>query len=696
MTRGFRPDIQALRAIAVTLVVLNHLWPQRLAGGYVGVDVFFVISGFLITAHLSREVFETGTVRLGRFYARRARRLLPAALLVLALSLIATWMLLPASEWSRSAAEVLASAFYVENWFLVAQSVDYSAQNDAATVAQHYWSLSVEEQFYLLWPVTLIVLWFAVRRVTDERKRRLGLLAALTALGVASLLASCWMTAVSPSQAYFATPTRVWEFVAGGLLALGGARIPSRWRLADIASILGFTMILCSAILFGEQTPFPGIAAMLPVIGTVLVIAAGSGSARLLHLAVSSRRPVQWLGDVSYSIYLWHWPLIVVAPFLLARSLTTSDKLGLIVVTLVLAAATRRFVEVPGQRWAPLRDSARRTLIATASGMAVIGLLSCAVFASEAAQPDMSGEVAVAAPSIEPCRGPQALERPGDCDVSASPQQPTMGARNAYYQTPAECGDLLDLLAVGDALTTRRCDFSEDGEGSLEVWLVGDSHAQQWQWPIFDMARARGWDLTISFLGGCPPAAVDFVGFGGDTTQATAERCETWSAEAADVIDAERPDLVFTSSFTRAQVVDDGKGESQQQQYADGFAEYWDRWTANGTRVVVIGDPPMNGAVRDPNCVVLRSAAVGECGVARSIAQPPDPMLQAAEDYGDPDVVGVDVTASFCDDETCYASVGGIPVYYDADHLNVEFARLIRPKLEAAIPVDSATASVRG
>ncbi|MEQ7739301.1 acyltransferase family protein, partial [Escherichia coli] len=212
---------QALRALAVLLVVGNHLWPVLLTGGYVGVDVFFVISGFLINSHLSKELFATGRVSLRQFYARRARRLLPAALTVLGVSLVAAWLWLPYTRWSAHAQEIVSSAFYVENWVLAAKAVNYSAMNSDATMVQHYWSLSVEEQFYLIWPLMLITLYLLAGKC-GWRNRRI-LLSGLGLVTVASFAFSIYLTAMSPSEAYFNLPVRVWEFGAGAILALSAS-----------------------------------------------------------------------------------------------------------------------------------------------------------------------------------------------------------------------------------------------------------------------------------------------------------------------------------------------------------------------------------------------------------------------------------------------------------------------------------------
>ncbi|GAA1826338.1 acyltransferase family protein [Agromyces salentinus] len=684
--RAFRPDIQALRAVAVSLVLLNHLWPLRVTGGYVGVDVFFVISGFLITSHLGRELFATGRVRLGAFYARRARRLLPAALLVLAFGAIATMLWVPMISWPRAATEIAASAFYVENWVLSALSVDYSAQNDAATVAQHYWSLSVEEQFYLIWPLAMMLAWMAARTASPTR-RRAAVALTLAGIGVISLVAGIWMTWSSPAQAYFVTFTRAWEFAAGALLALAAHRLRLPRAIAEIASLLGFALILASALLFDQLTPFPGVAALVPVLGTLLVIAAGGAAARLIHERVSSLRPVQWLGDVSYSVYLWHWPLIVILPFVLLRPMTTLDKVGVLLATLVLAWLTRRFVESPGQRWTWARSSARRTFGAMVAGMAAIAVLSGGI-AWGYAMDERSRTVPTDPPTAESCEGPNAVSDAAQCEspFAVPAKVVAMGERNAYYQTPDACGDLLPLLEAGDERTTRVCDYSDGSAAATDVWLIGDSHAQQWQWALFDMAREHGWRLTISFLGGCPPAEVAFAGYGRDKSDAKNERCMRWGETAAAHIERERPAYVFTSSFTRKQLVDDGTGRPAEIQYAEGLTAYWSRWTAAGATVVVLGDPPFNAAVRDRDCVLLNASDPLRCAVGRDVAQPPDPMLLAARSSADPGVIAFDPTPYFCDEGSCYGVIGGVPAYFDGDHLNVEYTRLLRPFIEDAVP----------
>src|SRR4051794_27531067 len=272
------PEVQALRAIAVVLVLVYHLWPEAVPGGFVGVDVFFAISGFLITSLLLDEIGATRTIAFGSFWARRARRILPAALMTLGVTAVATLLFVPTTHWAAFLTEIGASAAYVENWQLAHDAVDYFAANDAVSPVQHYWSLSVEEQFYLVWPLLIgATLWLT--RAASRRGRVRALALAMGALTVASLAWSIVHTPADPSAAYFVTPTRAWEFGVGGLLALapGIGHAPGRRALLGWA---GLAAILVAGLTYGSGTVFPGAAALLPVGGALAVMAAGAPSVR--------------------------------------------------------------------------------------------------------------------------------------------------------------------------------------------------------------------------------------------------------------------------------------------------------------------------------------------------------------------------------------------------------------------------------
>lgn len=688
--RVFRTDIQALRAVAIGLVVLNHLWPSRLPGGYVGVDVFFVISGFLITGHLVGEMRRTGGVRLGAFYARRIRRLLPAAMLVLAVSLVLLVVFLPYPRWERGAWEVAASAGYVENWFLASMSVNYSALNDAASVVQHYWSLSVEEQFYIVWPLLLLAALAVSRRTGGPTTRRgarrrttNALIAVVAVVSVLSFSASVIYTIVAPPQAYFATFTRGWEFAVGGAIALFGSRIPLRRTAADVLSLLGFALIVFAALVYDHATAFPGYTALVPVLGTAAVILAGERFASLWHTKATALRSVQWVGGISYSLYLWHWPLIVVAPFVIGGEATTLSKIVVLAISLVLAMLTKRFVEDAGQTWGYWRGSSRRAFGLMVTGMIVIAALVAGVLASYSARVEADGPPDELIAST--CEGPSALAPGADCaDPFGAADYSVMTKKNEYFHTPEECGEFLPILAYGDLKTTHECDFSRGAEDPTRVWLIGDSHAQQWQGAVFDVAEKNGWIVDTSYYGGCPVADVDFIGFRSAWGAADVERCREWSRDLAETVTEDDPDLVITAMASRLQLVDDGSDRPQIDQMSQGLLEYWKRWNEAGIKVLALADPPFNAEVRSPDCVLHNPDEPQSCARPRAEAHPADPMVAAGAAAGSASISVLDLTDRFCDATSCYAVVGGIPVYYDADHLNLEYARLLGPDIEAA------------
>ncbi|MEU4803727.1 acyltransferase family protein [Actinosynnema sp. NPDC023587] len=681
---AFRTDIQALRTIAVMAVVLNHLWPTWLTGGYVGVDVFFVISGFLISSHLDREIVRTGRVRLARFYARRIRRLLPAAFLVLGVGLVAAYFLLPYERWEANAHEVLAGALYAENWLLAANAVDYSAFTAVATLAQHYWSLSVEEQFYLLWPL-LLVWCFKIRQRTAQ-------VLGICAVGVASLAFCVYFTEVARSQAYFVTPARVWEFAIGALVAFGGARLALPRLAAGVAAFAGVAMIVGSAVLFDHHTAFPGYWALVPTVGTALVILAGTGGGRQWHTPVSASTPFQFLGGISYSLYLWHWPLIVLAPFALADTLaegrlTLAHQVGILVVAVVLAWLSKTLVEDKGMTWGPIAGSTRNTFTAMVVGILAVGVVAgTLIWTYDRHVAQAARELGEEGPTA--CRGAAALFPGQRCPDPFGPARTThLGPANAPWGAGAQWCTAVDRHVVGDRKTTSVCDFSGGAPDATAVWLVGDSHGEQWQAPLLDLARERKWVVTMSLLGGCPFAKVPFVGYQGTELPAVAQSCTTWVSDVAEEITETGPDTVFMSFYARQQLARDSSGRTQAEYYRDGLEPYWRQWTDAGTRVVVLGDPPLNGEVRALDCVNLNREDPAVCGVDRDRAQPPDPLAQAARATGNTGVTYIDTTDYFCDARKCYGVVGGVVVYLDANHLNREFSRTLRPVIAEALGI---------
>lgn len=478
---GFRPEVQALRALAVTMVVVNHLWPAQLPGGFAGVDVFFVISGFLITGHLTRELVVTGRLDLPSFWSRRVRRLLPAALVVLAACLVLTLVALPSSAWRENLGQIVGSTFYVENWVLVASSTDYFAAEDAASTVQHYWSLSVEEQFYLVWPLVLVAgVWLAARGSGPRGPRiRRTIVTSITVAAVASFAASVVLAgSVGGGGGYFSTATRVWEFMAGAALVFlpGTMRVPT--GIAVAAGWLGVAVIVACAFGLRGTSGYPGALALLPVVGTMLVIAAGTPRSRWSTSWILRRRSVQYLGDVSYSLYLWHWPLIVVAPFALVAVgglASWWQRAVVLALSLVLAGLTKRYVEERFRRASAgmprTRANRRALLVPLTAGVAMLAAVGTvtAVLVTPRAQ---AVEQALETLRDDGCLGAYAVAN-GCADPFgwAATLDPVLATAD---RVPV-CDSSLGRPAMGD--TAASCVYG-DVVAKPVIAVVGDSHAQ--------------------------------------------------------------------------------------------------------------------------------------------------------------------------------------------------------------------------
>ena len=376
--RAFRPDVQGLRAVAVVLVVLFHAHVAGITGGYVGVDVFFVISGFVITGVLLRERGSTGSTSILGFYGRRIRRILPAATLVIVVAVVASYVLVGPITGNQTAGDARWASVFLINVHFASTGTNYLASTLPPSVLQNFWSLAVEEQFYLVYPTLFLIV--AGLSLRLPLRRRLALV--LGVIMVVSFVLGVTQTSSNPTAAYFSAIPRVWELALGGLIALSSGqlrRIPP--AVASILSWLGLGAIVVAACTFTTATPYPGTAVALPVIGTGLAIAGGvrkpaHGAERLLGL-----RPFQWVGLISYSLYLWHWPVLTIAADRRATgTLPGSETFLCVVLSVILAVATYKLLENPvrhngflrGRRWATLALGG--CLIATSLAVATVGL----------------------------------------------------------------------------------------------------------------------------------------------------------------------------------------------------------------------------------------------------------------------------------------------------------------------------------
>lgn len=676
MTRaGIRPEIQALRAVAASMVVLYHLWPGRLRGGYAGVDVFFVISGFLITSHLLRELTTTETVRLTAFWSRRARRLLPAAYLVIAVAVVVMLAGVPQLVWAQNFREMLAASAYFENWQLAHDAVDYLAQSNDPTAVQHYWTLSVEEQFYILWPILLLGVWSLARRRRCERPRfALGVVVAMVTL--VSFGYSLWLTSANPATAYFVTPARVWEFGVGALLGCVATRLPS---VGDArpgwAALLwaGIAALVATSFWFTGGTPFPGWAALLPVLGAAAVITAGAPRGRLSPLPLLELAPVQWLGEISYALYLWHWPLIVLGPYLLGHPLGLAGRAVVLFLSIGLAFLSTRFVERPVREWRgfrTLRPIWTLSVAATVAGVMVAGTLVGLDTANARIAQQMSNAEALVASSV-PCLGAAAMDRSHPCHDPALDHVLVPAPAAAQQDVPADTHHCFDDDGQ-DALV--QCSFGDLSDASIpHVALLGDSHAQMYLAPLEDLARQKKITLQVQMKGSCPweapPPSRNIQGTDEPHCVAFRSRVAIWLHKVLPSLD-----LIITTSR-----VDLMPGTPQEKVHDLDAA--WDVAGRAGVPVVAIVDNPLRMDApttclsgKDVKSLTPRTCAARRTAVLGSRFEPTRKAARKAVNAR-----ALDLTDFFCGPTWCPAAVGGITIYRDISHMTKTYAATLAP-----------------
>ncbi|MCZ4500875.1 MAG: putative acyltransferase, partial [Marmoricola sp.] len=569
---GFRPDIEGLRGLALLVVLAFHAAVPGFDGGFVGLDAFFVISGYLITGQLLREIDRTGTVRLGAFFARRVRRLLPAACVVICGTAIAAYLVLPTLRSYRLTGDLVSSVFYYANWHFIGQGNNYLATTHGESAAQHYWSLSVEEQFYVLWPVLLL----ATAGYARWRRRSLHGVA-LTALGVltAASFAVCLVTvAKDPGLAYMGTHTRAWQFAVGGLLALAEASVLSRGIsrvIADLVGIAGIAAITVALVNVTRATPYPSTAALAPTLGAVAVVLAGPGSVVGRLLAIW---PLRIVGRWSYGWYLWHWPILVLVEDQYGPQ-TWQVNVALMGVAGVLAALTYLLIERP----VTLSATLMRRMPAAAS----LGVISTVITASVVLALGTATARTLGTTNLEADSATFAQVFGSTTNRDAGPVRPSPLSASADLPNPPDC--IIDHTAV-----QKDCTFG--AAGGRKVVLVGDSHAHQWQTAFQIIAKARGWQLTVIAKAGCPIA--DIPPRPGDTSRLSDPTCPLWRSEQLAHITALKPDLIIASNL-RSYIPE-----------ANQIAEAWDRtlgsFRQSGAQIVYLRDTP--AATFDiPECV---------------------------------------------------------------------------------------------
>lgn len=732
---AFRPDLEGLRGVAILAVLLFHAGVPGTGGGFVGVDVFFVLSGFLITGLLLREREERGAIDLAAFYARRARRILPAAAVVLLGILIASWVILAPLDVPGVAADVLASILFVGNIRFALQATDYFAADVLRSPVLHYWSLGVEEQFYLLWPFLLII-------ATRFRRVRLSAGLLVGAVFVLSLVFAVVMTGVDAPWAFYSLPGRAWQLALGGLLAVGGqrlARLP--WPVSLTVGWGGLAAVVASVALIGPEVPYPGVAALLPSFGAAGLILAGAG--RLSPGVLLTTPPLRFLGRISYSLYLVHWPILVLPAATLAvgEELPLAVRAGLAAVSVVVATISYRLVEQPFHRGWLGRRRPRPTLAFAGVAILVVALIATAVDVGVLARlqtpptgvvsnpgPAVTldpGEVETPPPWIEPDPSETPVDEPSPSPSASAEPSPEPG----FTPTPGPSGPglptdpppptakptapptpkptpkptappaaalppdvqpaLVDarndseliarngcLLGTHPTVPRDDCWFGDPG-GSKTVALVGDSHAAVFFPPLNKIAKVRGWRLVAYTKISCRFLDLRLIS---RELQREYTECETWRENVVAQLQAHPVDLsVFVVSRGMAVVnQEDDDPRAQGHSLARMMARI------PGKHAIIVDTP--QSIYDPPACLSANLDNVWNCATPRNRAfnwRYLKLERTAAEDSG---AKLINLSDDICPGDPCPAVLNKMIVYRDVHHLTETFAVSLARRMEAALP----------
>jgi peptidoglycan/LPS O-acetylase OafA/YrhL len=649
-----RRDIDGLRAVAVLSIVIHHALPRLVPGGFVGVDIFFVISGFLITQIIAGEMRE-GDFSFTRFYLRRARRIVPAYVAVTgAVTALAAWLLLPRAFYLFGGSLAASGLFLTNFWFT--QGFGYFQPQAQQNPLLHLWSLGVEEQFYLVWPLLLAGLaWPRLRRV------RTGVVLVLAA---ASLAGAQWLVGHDGSVwAFYLFPTRIWEFLAGGVLALRLTPAPASERAAGVAAAAGLLLIFASLVLIREATPFPGLAAIPPCLGAALVIWSAEG--RTPPTAGPLRwRPVVGVGLISYSLYLWHWPLLVLGRVWLQRPFSTLEAALVVALSAVLAAVTWRLVEQPFRK--PAAQTSRRQLAFSLSPLLLVVMAGVVVFAT---------------------RG--------------LPDRLAPAARTAAAFSGTDVNPARAICFDGPQLPPTGCRFgASPGAQDYDVLVWGDSHADAVTPGVVTWAAARGLSVREAARGGCPP----LVG-----VRAVAPRrgeipgCRGVAPillqEIADnpalkvIILAARwpiyadPKVVYDPDSPPISLQDARRTSTAAYPLGQALGRTLDAIAATHTRARILIVGPVPELTFNPPDCLAQALVLGRGEQACRGAPAALPLVRARGAEAEirkalglhPGVMAVFPSERLCTASSCLTARGPTLLYFDDDHLSAAGARMLLP-----------------
>jgi len=673
--RGLRLDVEGLRAVAILAVLAYHAGLPFLPGGFAGVDIFFVISGYLITGLLVREAERDGRISLSRFYARRAKRLLPAAAVVFVVTAIGTALVFAGSQARVFGGDITAAAAYVVNWRLAARSVNYLAQDTGQSPVLHFWSLSLEEQYYFVWPL-LAIFAIVVARKLNRSARVAMAVGLLGVIGIPSFVYALYLAHSNAAVAFFVTPTRMWELAVGAAVALGTPLIVRlRRHYAQALALAGAIAMAVTLLVLHDTVTWPGIPTLLPVLGTAAVLTAGVADPRTFVGRLLGIRPMVWVGALSYSLYLWHWPILVLANGWLG-DLRISQKSMLVVFAVIPAYLSMRFIENP-VRFSPRFAARARPALLMGLSLTLVGV--GAGFAVAAVHPPTTSPVAhvTSIPDVEATLvgamvlGTHPLTSPaGDPNIvpgSISPDPPDApdDVPSAYAKgCQAQPPDIEPIVCVAG-----------DPNGDVRIAAVGDSKLLQYYDALDLIGKSRGWRIEFMTKSACSWTADTIELDGAPYTE-----CSAFDQAVLATIQASPFDFVLTSGSPYRI---SGRATTTDEERAKGLATAWEEAAATGATVVVLAEPPR--PVEKPavfDCVDKHRSDPGACaydradGVDRSAVRS---QLLAAGMV--PGTRVVSVSDYVCPQASCAPVIGNVLVLRQGSHMTNTYAVTLAPVL---------------
>lgn len=683
-TPQFRGDIQGLRGVAVLLVLLFHASIPGFKGGFVGVDIFFVLSGYLITGNLLREIKHTGRIKFREFYARRIRRLLPASLFVLLITLIAAVFCFPPLLLPGLAVDISSAGFYGSNIDFAIRATDYFAASTIPSPVLHFWSLGVEEQFYLFWPL--------IMALATIRRRNQVLKVFIVALVVfsSSLTFANWLLPRNQPWAFFSFPTRAWELILGALLASMAQWVVKLPRaMAAFAGLAGIGLVLISGLTQDDPQSFPGFPALTPTLGALLIILAGSTKNLTLPSKILALRPLQLMGKISYSLYLWHWPVLVIPQVVADKDVSITERALLALLSIVLALLTEKFIEAPFRKGFIISLQPLRNIVIAGVVASLLAVISFG--ADYAATADLRGKLgvedAVAARNLidslvikstpvntVPVR-PATVDFPVPTDL-----QPNL--LNAKNDRPISYGDRCHTQMNLKA-STKPCIYG-DTTSSIEVVLFGDSHGLAWFPAMNQVAKENHWKLLSLTMSACSPA--DIPAFN-PSTGTLMQNCPIWRSVSVHRIIAEHPYMVLVASTGGFATQANGvivQGADRNAVFAAGMDRTITQLKSSGAKVLMMSDTP--ALAQDPLvCLSAHPNSTLACATPVAKAISSNWITVESQIASSNSIALIRPQMWVCPTDPCPVVIGNILTYFDTGHMTATFSAALAGKLKSAI-----------